>query len=231
MAERFGGWLLLATLACGALGCATSKQSDTSRTGLEQLLISSAVDHSLNKVDLTPIRGAKVYVETKYLDCVDKNYVIVSLHQRVMCIGATLVDKPEDSDVVLEVASGSVGTDRQEMFVGTPEVPMPQLSMMIPRVSFFHRDKAMGTAKLSVVAYDTKSHLPVINGPSALARSDAKVWNIMGGGPHHSGSVHQELVAATGESDNLIDLPNRQNPHMAIAGRRVPGPSNPFARY
>lgn len=216
-----------AALLCCVLGCATVKQSDTSRTGVEQLLLSSAVDRALNKVDLRPIGGAKVYVETKYLDCVDKNYVIVAMHQRVMQVGATLCDKPEDSDVVLEIASGSVGTDRQDVFVGTPEIPMPQLSVMIPRVSIFNRNKAMGTAKLSIVAYDTKSHIPVINGPYVLARADAKVWNVMGGGPHHSGSVHQELVAATGESDNLVDLPTRQRPQMAIAGRPV-GPGYPF---
>lgn len=207
MTQAWKPWSTLGLLCLLAAGCATTKDSDTARTGVEQLLISSAVDRSLEKVDLTPVHGAKVYLETKYLDCVDKNYIIVSLHQRVMQNGATLVEKAEDSDVTIEVCSGSVGTDRQDMFIGVPEIPLaPPSPIAIPRLAFFTRTKAMGTSKLRLIAYDTKSRLPVINGPYVLARSDAKTWNIMGGGPHHTGTIHDELVAA-GSSDNIVDLP------------------------
>src|SRR5262249_44141529 len=89
--------LALLLLVCG---CVSIKESDTARTGVEQLLISSAVDRALDKVDLTPVRGAKVFVEPKYLDCVDKNYVLVSLNQRLLKGGSTLVEKSEDADVV-----------------------------------------------------------------------------------------------------------------------------------
>src|SRR5215510_9684393 len=65
-------------------GCTTIKRSDTARTGLEQLLISSAVDQALNRIDWSPIRGAPVFVESKYLDCVDKNYIILGVHQRLL---------------------------------------------------------------------------------------------------------------------------------------------------
>lgn len=74
-------------------GCASMKKSDTARTGVEQLLISTAVDRTLDKVSFAPMRGAKVFVEEKYLDCTDKNYIIVSLHQRLMRAGCTIVDK------------------------------------------------------------------------------------------------------------------------------------------
>ena len=47
------------------------------RTGVEQLLISSAVDQSLDHIDLSPLREKQVFLETKYLDCVDKNYIIL----------------------------------------------------------------------------------------------------------------------------------------------------------
>jgi hypothetical protein len=115
--------LRLQGLACCALllaGCSSMKESDTARTGVEQLLISSAVDRALDKVSFASLRGAKVFVEEKYLDCTDKNYVIVSLHQRVMRAGCKLVDKADDADVILELASGAVGTDRNDAFLGVP---------------------------------------------------------------------------------------------------------------
>lgn len=204
-------WRLGPALCCLALtvsGCATTKHSDTARTGVEQLLISSATDQALDKVNFQPIRHAKVFVETKYLDCTDKNYIIVALHQRLMRHGATLVDKADDAQVIMEVASGAVGTDRQEFFVGIPEIPLPPPSpIAIPRMEVFTRTKAMGTAKLTILAYDAKTRLTVVDSGQSLARSDYRQWAVMGSGPMVSGRVPQELTAATGESESVVPMP------------------------
>ena len=196
-------------LACAALlsGCATTKESDTARTGIEQLLVSSAVDQALDKIDLTPIRGAKVFLEEKYLDCVDKNYVIVSLEQRLLLNGSTLAAKAEDADVIMHVGSGSVGTDRQEKYLGLSEIPLPPPSpIMIPQVTIFSRQRANGTAKLRIVAFDAKTRRPVLQGGMALARSDFKSWKVLGAGPVESGSVPTEIAAATGTTDSVLTI-------------------------
>jgi hypothetical protein len=199
--------------ACCALlfpaGCASMKESDTARTGVEQLLISTAVDRTLDKVNFAPISGAKVFVEEKYLDCSDKNYVIVSLHQRVMRAGCTLVDKAEDAEVVLEVASGAVGTDRNDLFLGIPPIPLAMPSpVSIPKIAVYERAKAMGTAKLRILAYDAKTRQPVVDSGAPLARADYRHWNLLGAGPVVSGSVPQDLAAATGQSESIVDLPH-----------------------
>jgi hypothetical protein len=194
--------LLTACIAVASLGCTSIKRSDTARTGLEQLLISSAVDHALNRIDWSPIRGAPVFVETKYLDCVDKNYIIFSIHQRLLANGCTLVEKAEDSAVTVEIGSGAVGTDRQDSYVGIPEISMPSSQVAIPKLALFTREKAHGTAKLAVLAYDTKSKQPVIS-TGTLARSDHADWSLLGAGPVVSGSVPTEIQAATHETDWL----------------------------
>jgi hypothetical protein len=194
--------------AAAFTGCATMKESDTARTGIEQLLISTAVDRSLNRVDLRPIAKAKVFLDTQYLDCVDKNYIIVAMHQRLMQNGCTLVGKAEDAQVVVEVASGGVGTDRNELFVGVPSIPLPPPSpISIPKLPVFDRTKAMGTAKLAIVAYDATTKQPVINSGYSIARADHRNTNVLGIGGLQTGSVHRELVAATGEAESLADLP------------------------
>jgi len=68
------------------------KQSDTSRTGLEQLLISNAVDQSLAKVDFRPISEAKVVIKSDLLDCVDKNYIILATKSKLLANKCTIVD-------------------------------------------------------------------------------------------------------------------------------------------
>lgn len=207
--------LLLALVS----GCATMKESDTARTGTEQMLISSAVDRSLDKVDFSAVRGAKVYIDEKYLDCVDKNYVFVALHQRLLANGCTLLEKEDDADVVVQVGSGAVGTDRQELFFGIPEIPLPPPSpIAIPKLAFISRTRGNGTAKLIVLAYDAKTKRAVINSAPALARSDYKSWKVLGGGPFNSGSVPTEIAAATGEGDGMtISAP-------AVAQRRPAAP-------
>jgi hypothetical protein len=203
--QRYGSVCLVATLLSG---CATLKESDTARTGLEQLLISTAADRSLDKVNFAPIAHAKVFLETKYLDCVDKNYIIVGLHQRLFMQNCTLVDKPEDANVVVEVASGGVGTDRHELFVGIPEIPLPPPSpIALPKLALFTRTKAMGTAKLSVVAYDTTTKQAVINSGYSLARSDHQNWNVLGAGSVQGGTLTTEIAQATGENDSVVAAP------------------------
>ncbi|MCE9604203.1 MAG: hypothetical protein K8U03_04785 [Planctomycetia bacterium] len=196
------------------VGCASIKQSDTARTGVEQLLVSSAIDRSLDRVDFRSISGASVYVEQKYLECVDKNYVVVALHQRLLKAGCTLVEKPDDANVCVEIGSGGVGTDRQEMFVGIPEIQLPiPLPISIPKMALYNRVKSNGTAKLAVLAYDIKTKQPVINSGTMLARSDHKAWSVLGTGQIVSGNVPAELEKATGESESLMKVSN------PIAGR------------
>ena len=199
-------WLLVG-MCIPFVGCASMKESDTARTGLEQLLISNAVDQSLGKVDFRPVSGAKVFLKTELLDCVDKNYVLLSTRSKLLANHCTLVDKAEDADIVMEIASGGVGTDRTELVVGTPEIPLGLMGS-IPKVNVYERKKAMGTAKLSIIATDAKSKQPVINSGFSLARSDHQHWSTMGSGPVLSGSVANQLKEHTGTSESIMYLPS-----------------------
>ena len=206
---RRNSWfaLAIASLSASILGCSSMKESDTSRTGLEQLLISSAIDQSLAKVDFRPIAGAKVHLKTDLLDCVDKNYIILTTRSKLLANHCELTDKPDEADILLEIASGGVGTDRTDLTVGSPEIPLGIMGS-IPKVNVYERKKAMGTAKLVLVATDTKSKQPVINSGFSLARSDHQHWTMMGSGPVLSGSVADQSKQHTGTSETLIQIPS-----------------------
>lgn len=186
-----------------ASGCATMKQSDTSRTGLEQLLISNAIDQSLQKVDFRPIAGAKVHLKADLLECIDKNYAILATKSKLLANQCTLVDSAEDAEVQIEIASGGVGTDRTELVVGTPEIPLGLMGS-VPKINFYERNKAMGTAKLAIVATDVKTKQPIINSGYSLARSDHQHWTTLGMGPVYSGSVAEQIQSDTGHVDGVV---------------------------
>src|SRR4249920_911481 len=89
--------LCLASVIALFAGCSSNRQSNTARTATEQMLISNAVDQSLNKIDFTPLAGTNVFVEEKYIDCVDKGYIVGSVRHKLLQAGAYLAVKAEDA--------------------------------------------------------------------------------------------------------------------------------------
>lgn len=185
-------------LICFTSGCTTTRTSDTARTGMEQLLISNAVDQTLDKTALPQVQGKKVYLDAQYLDSVDKGYIVGSLRQRLLSSGASLVDAKEGSDITVEVVSGGVGTDNVETYLGVPGLAIPGLPIEVPEVRMYEKSSQFGTAKLGVVAYATESGEMVFDGGRSLARADESRWSVMGIGPFREGSVRDEVRNATG---------------------------------
>ena len=184
--------LICGILTWGILGCASSKTSNTARTATEQLLISNAVDQALDKIDFRAFSGHTVYLDERYVDCIDKQYVISSVRHRILKQGAILVPKPEDAEVLVEMRTGVIGTDVADSFLGVPEVTLPGM-LTLPEVRVLTRQVQTGTAKLGIVAIDAKTKEVLGEGGMTLAQSDTNNWFIAGVGPFHSGSIHGEV--------------------------------------
>lgn len=192
MKFRPAGILLATVILTSSVGCTSTATSNTARTAKEQMLLSNAVDQSLDKVDFTPLYGQKVFVEEKYLDCVDKGYVVGSLRHRVMRAGGTL-SSVEDADVVLELRSGGVGTDTTESFLGTPEIALPGM-LTIPEIRMVERKTQFGYSKLGLVIYDAKNKQVLGDGGMAMAQSDDNNWSVLGIGPFQNGDLKSEVA-------------------------------------
>lgn len=188
---RVFGWVgLMVFLA----GCASTKTSNTARTAQEQLLISNSIDQALNKVDFTAFNGANVFIDEKYLECVDKNYLVGSVRHRSLRSGARLVEKADAADIIVEVRSGGVGTNISDMYVGTPELAVPgPFPISLPEVRLLSKQSQMGIAKIGIVAYDAKTRQMLGDGGMTMARSDDSNWYLLGVGPYQNGSVREEV--------------------------------------
>ncbi|GIW95210.1 MAG: hypothetical protein KatS3mg110_3251 [Pirellulaceae bacterium] len=199
-------WLgVLLVVAC--VGCATTRMTDTPRSAVEQLLVSQAVDLALARVDFAPLAGRKVFVQEKYLDGIDKNYVAASVRHRVLSSGAHLVDKEADADVVVEIRSGGLGTDRTESFIGSPQLAVPgPMPIQIPEVQVVTNKRQTATAKIGIVAYDARTRQALGAGGVSIARSDDNNWFVLGMGPFQSGSVREEMQQAAIENVLPLEL-------------------------
>lgn len=187
-------------------GCSTTRLTETPRSGIEQLLLSTAIERSLDQVDFSALAGRSIYVDDRFVECVDKKYLVASLRRKLLAAGVQLAEKPEDADWVLEVSSASVGTDRSEGFVGIPSVNIPgPLPVHTPEVRLISHTTQFGTAKIGLVLYDSK--LRVGLGPGALAhtRVTNTNWFVLGLGPINSGSLRSELIQARQKSEQPQD--------------------------
>jgi len=202
--------LISATVALFfCVGCAQTHTSNTARTGTEQLLISNAVDLSLNKVDFTALHGRKVFLDSGYLDGVDKQYVIASLRHHLLHNGATLATSADESDVVLEARSGAIGTDTTESYYGIPGIALPGGIINLPEIKLVTRMNQYGTAKIGLVAYETATRAMMDGGGISIARAEHNNWHVFGVGPITTGTLKKELKAST--SDNA-PVPERELP-------------------
>jgi hypothetical protein len=186
--------LVLFLLVC--CGCTSLKTTNTARSSTEQMLVSNAVDQALDKIDFSPLSGHAVFLDEKYVDCIDKAYVIGSIRHRLLQVGSRLTDKVDDAELVVEPRSGTIGTANSETYVGIPEITLPGM-LTLPEVRVATRSQQIGVAKIGIAAYDRKTRTALGVGGVTLAKSDDSNLSIFGVGPFQSGSIRNEITRST----------------------------------
>ena len=191
-------WLLACFAAMLLAGCGTTRWTDTSRTATEQMLISDAVDRAVSDIDFTALQGRDVYLDSRFIfGSVDDRYIISTLRQHMFASGCIIKDKPEDAAFIVEVRTGAVGTNRNDILFGTPSTQLPSLGgaapvggAVIPEIALFKRTSQQGVCKVAVFAYDRISGSPVWQSGSRHVDSKSRdVW-VLGAGPFQSGSIY-----------------------------------------
>ena len=194
ISPRLSVCALLLTLAA-TIGCSNTTTSNTARTAKEQMLLSNAVDQSLDKVDFTPLYGQSVFIEEKYLDCIDKSYVVGSIRHRVLRAGGSIAPAADGADVVMEIRSGGVGTDTSDSYVGIPEITLPGM-LTLPEVRLTQKKSQFGYSKLGLVLYDAKNKSVLGDGGMSMAQADDSNWYAFGMNVYQGGSLKKDVEVA-----------------------------------
>ena len=192
-----------------ASGCGAAIQ----RNGTEQLLLSDSVDQAIDQLDLSPLAGRKVYLDTEYMKTfkganvfITSDYIISALRQKLTTTGCFMQATRLDADYILEARVGALGTDSMEVTYGIPSsnglgTAASALSgapaiPAIPEISVGKRNGVKGISKIVVFAYHRETSIPVWQSGSAIARSDARDSWFMGIGPLTRGSVYNGTLLA-----------------------------------
>ena len=224
---------LVSICALCVFGCGTTKWSDTHRTGTEQLLISNAIDRVVHKVDFSPMREKKCFLDTSAISqTTDREYLATTIRQHLMASGAILAVSKEEAEYIVEVRSGAVGTDRDDLLIGIPAMTLPAIpssqysATVIPEIPFIKQTKQRGVAKIALFAYNKETGNPVwISGNTQGESSARNLW-FVGAGPLTRGTIYHETTFA----GNPVPLRTQANPDTLIEQSLVfPEASQPSA--
>ncbi len=185
-------------MACLLAGCGTTRTSNTLRTATEQLLISDAIDRSVQAINFQPLSGKTVFFDPKPLQgVVDDGYLISSLRQHLLASGCILKDERNEAEYIVEPRAGAVGTDNHDLLFGMPATNVPQLTLLaalppvIPEIPIAKRRDQRGIAKISVFAYQRETGVPIWQSGIVASESTANdIW-ILGAGPFKRGTIYE----------------------------------------
>lgn len=121
--------LILTTAACTG----EIRKTTTARASEEQLLVTSASERAIARVDASKLKDRTVFVDTSALEAVDKGYIVSAFRQLCSVSGALVVDGKDAADVIVEVRSGGVGTYDLHLTIGIPYILAEGIS--VPGVS------------------------------------------------------------------------------------------------
>src|SRR5262249_10242399 len=218
-------WLTFVAL-CALLagGCGTTKWSDSPRTATEQLLVSDAIDRAISEIDFSVLDDKNVYLDTRFIiTALDQNYVISTLRQHMLASGCIIKDKPEEATYVVEVRTGSLGTNRQDLLFGVPATTLPTGGLLpmgaaaIPEIALLKRTNQQGVCKIAVFAYDRMSGRPVWQSGNRKVASRAKdIW-VAGAGPFQKGTIY-DGTAFAGEKFSVPLVTDANNADRLTVG-------------
>ncbi|MGO8745811.1 MAG: DUF6655 family protein [Thermoguttaceae bacterium] len=219
--------LAIIFLCCGlAIGCGTTRWTDTSRTATEQLLIADSIDRAVSRIDFHVVAGKKVFVDTTALKSVnDSGYLISSIRQQVLANGGILKDVKEKADYILEVRAGAVGTDRHDMLVGVPALSLPTVTptvaapTQIPEIPLVKKTNQRAIAKIALFVYNRTTGRMVWQSGVVPEESQARALWVFGAGPFQHGSIYSGTTFAGDHLHiPLIDLERGgQNASVSVA--------------
>jgi len=221
---------LTALLATLALGCGTTKMTDSPRAATEMLLVSQAVDYAVAKIDFSPLSGQAVFLDTTALDkdVVDKGYLISTVRQQLLSHGALIQEERFRAQYVVELRAGAIGTDRHSVMIGTPAVSLPSIvpgiPTSVPEIALVKKSDQRGVAKIGVFAYNRVTGRAVWQSGSVESSSQIKDTWVFGAGPFTRGTIRQRAELA-GEP-----IPNLTNPAELFGKGDKGEPPGPVAK-
>jgi hypothetical protein len=180
---RLATAFLSATVLVFCSGCLQTNMSDPQRSAMEQLLLSTAADRAMDNPGLSALANRRVFVETNYFNCYDREYALGTVRDALSRAGARLVGNRTNSEVIVEPRTGALSIDRADSLLGIPTtgLPIPLAGTIpIPEVAIYKSQKQYSTAKIALLAYSNHDGEHVYSSGPLVGRAYAKYYKFLG---------------------------------------------------
>jgi hypothetical protein len=178
-------------------GCSSSRDTFPPRSATEQLLLSTAADRAVERLQVHWMRGKAIYVDDSHLEAYDKPYVVERVRKEVLKNGGRLVEDRAQAAVVLQVASGALSVDTGDFLIGLPQITIPipfgGQGLTLPEVAIFKIQSRVGKAKLLFNALDATTGAQVAPLPLAYGTAMRRFWWLLMAGPFDASDTPREL--------------------------------------
>jgi hypothetical protein len=180
------------------MGCAAVRVTSTQRTATEQFLVNLASTKAIEQLSASGFRDREVYIDSRYLTAAtqpsdDHSYLLGELRSRLLASGVRLVEQRHEAQIILEIRSQAVGTDRYETLVGLPAIGVTEVgdstTLATPELAFYKHTTQKGYTSVAFVAYWSDSgELIAASGPCIGSTRREDVW-FFGFGPRTVGDI------------------------------------------
>ena len=150
-------------LAVGA--CASTSETNPSRTATEQLLVARAADRAVEGLVLPIPQGSRVFVDDAYFRAENSPYAVSAIRSALSEAGYALVPSKQEAAAVLELRAGALSLEQMRRVFGLPELRVPINDsfnvVSLPELSIYSRRDRVGVAEFSGFLYEPKTGAPL----------------------------------------------------------------------
>ncbi len=161
------GLRAVAVLALAGLAgaCASTSETNPSRTATEQLLIARAADRAVQGLRLPVPVGTRVFVDDAFFRAENASYAVSAIRNALSEAGYALANDRGSADAVFELRAGALSLEQMRRVVGLPPLAVPINEtfnvVSIPELSFYSRRDRVGVAEFSGFVYDGRTGAPL----------------------------------------------------------------------
>ena len=164
-------------------GCSSPRITETSRSAIEQMLLSGVVDLGIGSADFSEFADKKAFIEYDYLaPQVDKPYVQGVFEKQLAKNGVIVTRDAKEADITIQILCGVLATDTNKFTIGLPQLPIPipdtSLNVAIPELPLFQKMTRSGYGKFSFNVLESKTRKPVKVMGDIIAKTSYINWFI-----------------------------------------------------
>ena len=152
---RFAEVFVILLAACLLSACAPTRDPSKSlRSATEQLLLSQAVERSLEDVAVPMLKDATVVMEVAGLTS-DQFYVRDAVASHLAGkVGAKIRSQQADAKYLVRVMVQALGTELDQSFFGMPQVEGGLIPIALPELPLYKFVRQIGYVRYALHVYD-----------------------------------------------------------------------------